>query len=185
MSLNQTNLLLPVSLQARIDPKQKWHYLTRGLFYRVIQQDKELLQDELDLPGWNQFKQLKLTIDPRGGGLSGQSPTLQFGIRGTELVFLARGERPYTLAVGKVDTRSAQLPLTTLMPGMQDKDLERLPQATLARWGEEIAQITPMVPKTRHLDWKRIGLWVVLLGGVAVLAFMVWSLLKPDKPEGA
>jgi hypothetical protein len=184
MPLEQTNLLLPVSLQSRIDPKQKWRHLTRGLFYRVIQQDKEMLQDELDLPGHNQLKQLKLIVDPRGGGLGGQSPTLQFGLRGTELVFLARGEQPYTLGVGKPDLQPAQLPLDTLMPGMQDKDVEQLPEATMVWSSEATARVTPVVAKTSHVDWKRIGLWVVLLAGVAVLAFMAWSLLKPARREG-
>ena len=183
MPLAQSNLLLPVSLSTRITSKQKWRYLARGLFYRVDQQDKELLEEELDLPGWNRIKQLKLVIDPRGGGMGGQIPAIQFGIRGTELVFLARGERPYTLAVGKADAQSAQLPLATLIPGEQGKDLEKLPEATLARWGEQAVDVVPIAGETSHIDWKRIGLWIVLLAGVALLGFMAWNLLKSGKSE--
>jgi hypothetical protein len=178
LPLQQSNLLLPVTLQVRTDPKQKWHLLSRGLFYRVSQQDKELLQDELDLPGWSRFKELKLTIDPRGGGLGGQAPTLQFGVRSTELVFLARGEQPYTLAVGKVDARSAQLPLATLMPGMQNESIDRLPRAKLVWSSAETVTAAPAPLQPSHWDWKRIGLWTVLLLGVGLLVLMAWSLLK-------
>jgi hypothetical protein len=181
LPLHQGNLLVPVTLQARLDPKQKWRPLTQGLFYRVTEQDKDLLQEELDLPGWSRLKELKLTIDPRGGGLGGQEPALQFGILGTELVFLARGEQPYTLAVGKPDARSAELPLATLKPGLEDGDLEQLPQATLA-WTH--ADIPPPGPvSARHgRDWHRIGLWAVLLAGVGLLVLMAWSLLRSNKP---
>ena len=183
LPLQQSNLLIPVTLLARTDPKQKWHPLSRGLFYRVNRQDKTLLQDELDLPGWSRFKELKLTIDPRGGGLGGQAPTLQFGVRSTELVFLARGEQPYTLAVGKQDARSAQLPLATLIPGMQDETLERLPRAKLAWESAETLAVTPVPMRPSQRDWKRIGLWTVLLVGVALLVLMAWSLIKSDKPK--
>jgi hypothetical protein len=181
LPLQQGNLLVPVTLKSRLDPKQKWRLLSQGLFYRVTHQGKDLLQEELDLPGWSRFKELKLTIDPRGGGLGGQSPTLQFGVRGSELVFLARGEQPYTLAVGKPDAESAQLPLATLKPGLEDGDLEQLPQAGLA-WTK--ANVTPPGPSpaTHGMDWQRIGLWAVLLTGVGLLVLMAWSLLRSNKP---
>ena len=181
LPLRQGNLLVPVTLQARLDPKQKWRPLSQGLFYRVTYQGKDLLQEELDLPGWSRFKELKLTIDPRGGGLGGQAPALQFGVRGTELVFLARGEQPYTLAVGKPDAKSAQLPLATLKPGLEAGDLEQLPGARLA-WTK--ASVTPPGPSpaTHGMDWQRIGLWAVLLTGVGLLVLMAWSLLRSNEP---
>jgi hypothetical protein len=170
--------LLPVTLQSRIDSKQKWQPLSRGLLYRVKRQDKELLQDELDLAGRSPIKELKLTIDPRGGGLGGQVPILQFGIRSTELVFLARGEQPYILAVGKRDARSAQLPLATLMPGLQDENIDQLPQAKLTWTDAETIRMTQSPAKPSQWDWKRIGLWSVLLLGVGLLVLMAWRLLR-------
>ncbi|MGD8931109.1 MAG: DUF3999 domain-containing protein [Chromatiales bacterium] len=183
MPMQQNNRLLPVTLQSRIDPKQKWQPLSRGLLYRVDQQNEVLLQHELDLPDWSRFKELKLTVDPRGGGLGGQLPALQFGLRGTELVFLARGEQPYTLAVGKPDVQSAQLPLATLMPGMQDQNIDGLPQVKLIWTDAETMTMSPATATPSHWDWKRIGLWVVLLLGVGLLVLMAWSLLRSSKAK--
>jgi hypothetical protein len=181
LPLEGDNLLLPVTLQARTDAKQRWYPLSRGLFYRVNREGKVLLQEELDLPGRQRIKELKLTVDPRGGGLGGQMPSLQFGVRGTELVFLARGEQPFTLAVGKVGAQTAQLPLDTLMPGMQAQTLDRLPVAKPAWTGIETAAATPPPVLPSPWNWRRIGLWTVLLAGVAVLALMAWNLLKSGR----
>ncbi|MCP3868746.1 MAG: DUF3999 domain-containing protein [Gammaproteobacteria bacterium] len=181
--LEQTNILLPVSLQARAERTMKWRHLKRGLLFRVIQQDKELQQNELDLPGWSQVKELKLTIDPRGGGVLGQSPKLLFAIRSTEVVFLARGDQPYLLAIGKAGSQAATLPLSTLMPGAQNKDLDKLPRAVLLENPGEPSPAAPVLPGVRGADWKLIGLWTVLVGGVAILVLMAWSLLRSNKPR--
>jgi len=181
LPLEGDNLLLPVTLQARTDGKQRWYPLSRGLFYRVNRQGKVLLQDELDLPGRQRIKELKLNVDARGGGLGGQMPRLQFGVRSTELVFLSRGAPPFTLAVGKAGAQTAQLPLGTLMPGMEAGAIDRLPVAKPTWSGIETAAATPPPVLASPWDWRRIGLWTVLLAGVAVLALMAWSLLKSGR----
>ena len=142
------------------------------------------MQDELELPGRARIKELKLQVDPRGGGFGGQVPLVLFGMRGTELVFLARGDSPYLLAVGKAGAQSADLPLSTLIPGSQDRDLDKLPEAKLATPIGVSTTQTPTSPAGAAPDWKRIGLWAVLLGGVLVLVLMAWSLLRSRKSEG-
>ena len=177
------NLLLPVTLQARTDRAHKWRELKRGLLYRITRQDLELLQDELDLPGRTLVKELRLRVDSRVGGFGSRVPQLLFGMRGTELVFLTRGDGPYLLAVGKAGAKSAALPLATLMPGSQDRDLDKLPEAKLATPIGVSDATTPTGVTDAGPDWKRVGLWAILLGGVLVLILMASSLLRSRNPE--
>ncbi|RRV29113.1 DUF3999 domain-containing protein [Pseudomonas sp. o96-267] len=179
ISLDESNTLAPVWFEARSREQDPWRALTSGMLYRLPQDGREVRLDELALPG-SPVRQLRLKVDARGGGLGQQPPTAAFAVRATQLVFLARGEPPYRLAVGRGDATSAALPISTLIP---DYSTERL--ASLARAEVDVSAAETVVetaPATAGTDWKRWGLWAVLLLGVALLAAMAASLLRrPEK----
>lgn len=131
VELKQPNTLAPVTLSGRSEVKQTWQPLSNGLLYRLSQNGKEVVQDELQLPG-QAVAQLRLQVDERGGGLGVEAPVLRVAVRATQLVFLARGEPPFTLALGNVSVKGANLPLSTLIPDYRDERLKTLGQATLA-----------------------------------------------------
>ena len=170
------NVLAPVSLASRGAGKLEWQPLTSGLLYRLPQDGKEVLQDEIALWGMP-VQQLRLRVDARGGGLGSQAPTIRVAVRGTQVVFLARGSAPYRLAVGDATARSAALPLGTLIPGYEPKRLASLGRASAP---EEVPAAVRQAADAAQsaADWKRIGLWAVLLLGVALLGGMAFSLLR-------
>jgi hypothetical protein len=47
----------------------------------------------------------------------------------------------------------------------------------------ETMTMSPATATPSHWDWKRIGLWVVLLLGVGLLVLMAWSLLRSSKAK--
>lgn len=179
ISLDEPNTLAPVWFEARSREQDPWRALTSGVLYRLPQDGREVRLDELALPG-SPVRQLRLKVDARGGGLGQQPPTAAFAVRATQLVFLARGEPPYLLAVGRGDASSAALPISTLIP---DYSAERL--ASLARAEVDVSAAQTAIanaPAAPNADWKRWGLWAVLLLGVALLAVMAASLLRrPEK----
>lgn len=176
VELKQPNTLAPVTLSGRSEVKQTWQPLSNGLLYRLSQNGKEVVQDELQLPG-QAVAQLRLQLDERGGGLGVEAPVLRVAVRATQLVFLARGEPPFTLALGNVSVKGANLPLSTLIPDYRDERLKTLGQATLA--GEIAVKPAAIaaLPDTGP-DLKKLGLWAVLLLGVAALGAMAYSLLR-------
>ncbi|NWA18564.1 DUF3999 family protein, partial [Pseudomonas gingeri] len=115
--------------------------------------------------------------DERGGGLGVEAPTLSFAVRATQLVFLARGEPPFTLVLGNPSVKGANLPLSTLIPDYSAERLAGLGQAKVA--GEAVVT-SPAVaaPVDAGPNWKKLGLWAVLLLGVAALGAMAYSLLR-------
>ncbi|UTW09593.1 DUF3999 domain-containing protein [Pseudomonas benzenivorans] len=172
LELGQDNRLVPVRVSGRGGGQGRWRTLGSGLLYRLPEPEGEQRQDELALPGVA-VQQLRLQVDARGGGL-GAAPFLRIGVRATHLVFLGRGSPPYRLALGNADAVSAALPLETLIPGFRPQRLEQLASAEVVAG----AKVQAMSPPGSAPDWKRWGLWVVLLLGVAVLGLMAASLLR-------
>ncbi len=179
IDLKEANTLAPATLYGRRESSLPWQTLNNGLLYRLTQNGQDVQQNELQVPGQT-VQQLKLAVDERGGGLGAEAPTLAFAVRGTQLVFLARGAGPYTLALGNPSATAANLPLTTLIPDYSPQRLRELGQA-------KVEGATPLPPATATSpaaavaggpDWKKIGLWAVLLLGVLALGGMAVSLLR-------
>lgn len=183
VELSQPNSLAPVTLSGRRDSSLPWQPLSSGLLYRLTQSGQDVVQNELQLSGQT-VQQLKLTVDERGGGLGAEAPTVKFAVRSTQLVFLARGAGPYTLALGSATVKAANLPLSTLIPDYSAAKWAALGRATV----DNGAVVTPTstVTSTSQVgtNWKKFGLWAVLLLSVLFLAAMAFSLLRkpPVKP---
>ncbi|MGE7814542.1 DUF3999 domain-containing protein [Pseudomonas sivasensis] len=181
IELKQPNTLAPVTLAGRSDAKQLWQPLNKGLLYRLTQNGQDVVQDELQLPG-QVVTELKLQVDERGGGLGADAPALRFAVRATQLVFLARGEPPFSLALGNASVKAASLPLSTLIPDYSAERLNTLGQAKVVG-GVAVASPVVVAAVEDGPNWKKLGLWAVLLLGVAALGAMAYSLLR--KPPAA
>ncbi|WP_137820514.1 DUF3999 domain-containing protein [Pseudomonas sp. 2FG] len=177
VELTQPNTLAPVILSGRRDGQVQWQPLARGLLYRLPQNGAEVTRNELELPA-QRVQQLRLQVDERGGGLGSAVPQLRVGLRATQVVFLARGTPPYVLALGNAAAQAANLPLTTLIPGYDDERLAKLGVAQAGAEPQVQAAVESSAVQTASFDWKRLGLWSVLLLGVALLVLMSWSLLR-------
>lgn len=178
INIEQANSLAPAMLYGRRDNKAPWRMIGDGLLYRLTQNGQDVAQDEMELPG-DVFQQLKLEVDERGGGLGPQSPELSVAVRATQLVFLGRGAPPYSLALGNDSVPGANLPLATLIPGMTEQTLATLGSATLA--STPVTASPAPVAIDEGIDWKRAGLWAVLVLGVIFLGWMALSTLSASK----
>ncbi|WP_447753362.1 DUF3999 domain-containing protein [Pseudomonas nicosulfuronedens] len=181
--LQQDNTLAPVVISGRHDGNVQWTALARGVLYRLPGQGGEVTQEELELPG-SALSQLRLQVDSRGGGLGGTTAHLSVGVRATELVFLARGGAPYELAVGSGSITDGSLPLTTLVPGYEPKRLAAMGEARLKGTLQVPATQLPSNQAKADTNWKRYGLWALLLAGVGLLALMALSLLRSNRQAG-
>ena len=103
----------------------------------------------------------------------------QLGVRAAlaSLVFGAQGTPPYTLWAGDATAASSALPVTRLVPALDD-ERERFGRATLGPWQEapEVAQAAKA--QAQWLALRPWLLWATLLLGVAGLGAMVWKLAR-------
>jgi hypothetical protein len=182
--LPDANTVAPAVFEARLRRDEDWRPVANQTLYRIRQQERELASPALE-PGLVTARYWRLRVDPRAGGLGATPPVLRAGWRPQQVVFVARGQGPWQLAWGRRSAPAAQLPLGTLLPGYRDGDENRL---AAARTGTVVALSGRDVPPpgaddTAPRDWKRWLLWGVLLAGVAMLAAMAHSLLRPPRPK--
>ena len=176
----QANSLAPGTLYGRLDSKKPWQAIGSGLLYRLTQNGQDVTQSEIQLAGYP-VRELKLEVDERGGGLGPEAPKLHFAVPVTQIVFLARGNGPFTLAIGNPTATAANLPISTLIPDYSPQKLASL--STAAPTKAPVMSLTPLAPAPPVIDWKRIGLWALLLLGVVFLGWMALSTLRAAPPK--
>ena len=174
IAIAQPNSLAPGTLYGRLDDQQPWQVVSNGLLYRLAQGNGDVVQDQLQLSG-QVVRQLKLEVDDRGGGLGEHAPQLSVAVQATQVVFLARGDGPFTLAVGNAQAKAASLPLTTLIPDFVPQRLATLGIAHPTKAPVADMATPVIVASATEVDFKRLGLWAVLVTGVLLLGWMAFS----------
>lgn len=115
-------------------------------------------------------------------------PTLRISWEPANIVFLAAGLKPYSLAVGRDAANSAAVNIANVAPGFGPAELTDIEHATIG----QVLQQRAATPVTSEADMAAVSargrtviLWGVLVVGVLALALMVRHLLKqmPAAPQ--
>ncbi len=172
LQLPQENTVIPVQVFSRNDPGDKWMPVAATVAYRLKQDGRELASPALAL-GTDTRRYWLLRLNTKAGGIGAGSLGVKAGWTPRELVFNARGSGPFRIAYGNARAEPGSLPLETLVPGMRT---EREPKIALAATGapQKLAGEAATAPRA---DVRKWGLWVALLIGVALLAWMAWRLI--------
>lgn len=173
IDIAQANSLAPATLYGRLDSKDPWEPIGSGLLYHLMQSGENMVQDEIQLPG-KVVRQLRLEVDERGGGLGAQAPQMRFAMRATQMVFQAQGTGPFSLAVGNANAAAASVPLSTLIPDNNPQKMASLGRADPDTAPIKAAAAAP-VATVESVDWKRAGLWGVLVLGFVLLGWIAVS----------
>lgn len=177
IALPEGNALLPLEILQPDQAKRHWPSIARSVVYRINSNGREWMQDEVALSGqW--LKEFIVRIDPRSSkGVN--VPNVQIGIAPEQVVFLAEGAPPFTLAVGQAKTATAALPLSMLVPGFGSANAPQIAEATLDHATvSAVAASSPGVVAITPADWKKIALWGLLVAGVLAMGAMAWQLVR-------
>lgn len=176
VALPAGNALLPVQIIVPQGDRRHWYSVAHGVAYRIASNEQEWLQNEIALPGtW--LQSFIVRLDPRSS-LSAQAPQIELAIQPEQIVFLAEGSAPYTLALGHQKLASAALPLATLVPRLGEKDAQPIIEATLEiQQAPSHTNLKSAAPLANR-DWEKIALWGVLIAGVLAMGLMAWQLLR-------
>ena len=115
-------------------------------------------------------------IDPDKGGLGATLPQLEVHWRAAELVFVARGEEPFSLAFGNREAKSALLPVASVMPGYEPHAEMKLPAATVGTVTRATGTAGAWPAWLEDVPPRKLALWALLVGAVVVLGVMAWRL---------
>jgi hypothetical protein len=174
LSTPRDNTLLPVRVLGRNDNAQPWVILGQTVVYRLGSGDA-MTNPPLEIHGAS-VRQLRI-VATNGAAVAPAQLRAEAEFAPRQLVFLASGSPPFTLAAGRTRTDPAALPAATLVGMLGSQKAGELPVAKLGA-------VTEAPPAEAEAGWlpgvanKTTALWAVLLIGVAVLGGVAWSLAR-------
>lgn len=173
LALPEPNSALTIELLSRANRSGPWHPVTEREFYRVGTGVANRTNAPVDIPvNFDRFW-LARQVRPT-------APIAPLQLQATwdtqEVLFLARGPGPFTLAYGNAAANQGSVPLDTLL---QDVTI------TLAGAGPSfvLGGAERLRPSHNPL-WKMAVLWIALGAGVLVLGWMAYRLSR-DLASGA
>jgi hypothetical protein len=169
-----------VTVKSRPDASSDWVLRYSGLFY-ALQESNEVVRTPPARIGTTTDRYWMLETSRDGGWRTGRAPRLRIGWHPHELVFVAQGAPPYTLAYGSARVGAADAPVDALLATLDDPGGTRVRPATLDEprvLGGASALEPP--PPTR-----RIVLWTVLVGAVVALAWLALRALRETARDPA
>lgn len=180
LHLPEANSFDRATIESRPTPESPWRHVASGEFYRLDLQGSGLHNPLLRCatttdPWWR----LTLTAGATPITAADKLPQLRLGWQADELLFLGRGQGPYTLAFGSgrssnaVGAQDALIRTALQQPGSETRIQQIEPGPIHALGGEQALQ-----PPPATIPWQRILLWLVLVAGVALLALMARSMYR-------
>jgi hypothetical protein len=172
LELPEQNTIVEITLFSRGQSGGEWRMIVSSGFYRLRGAGPDLVNGPVII-GANTDRYWRARVDTRGGGLGSGVPKLKVGWLPHDVVFLARGSGPFTLAYGMADAERGVAGFPTLPKGTNVQRASLADQETLG--GDE--RLKPH-PKSLDLFSKTFILWGVLAIGVGLLTLMALRLLR-------
>jgi hypothetical protein len=115
----------------------------------------------------------------KGGGWGAGLPELEIAYHPQQLIFLARGEAPFTLAFGRHDALPSTFASEELLAFLPESERAVLPRSDVDTSAPRILSgEAARVPPPPPLPLRRYVLWSVLVLGVGALAIAAWRLVR-------
>jgi hypothetical protein len=157
------------------DVETPWRWLAQGKFYRLQYEAQEIHNQPLIIaPTTDRYWSIR--FDAQASGFKEKSPQLKIAWLPVKIVFLARGKAPYLFAFGDASADAAETSLTSVLATNNTAAKIQVAHAHILGV-EEIGGVARL-QITRHRDWKTVALWLSLLIGVTLLAWMAIRLLR-------
>ncbi len=165
------NALMPVRILTRARAGDPWQPIASTVVYRLAGSNgTDSVNPSLPI---NAYLASQLRIEAlRGYSLTGVALTLALEYPPLQVLFVATGDGPFTLATGSAGVDTAALPVATLMPSYVAGAEFALPtlQAVSNTSGtgtKSTAALSELFNRSTLL-WAVLGLAVLVLGGLAI-----------------
>lgn len=172
----EPNTLLDIQLDSARDPGGPWRRRHSGLVYRL--DHGGTLRSGPIAWGIGEERHLRVTVSPKGGGDRQATPEIDLSWRPAQLLFVARGDAPYTLVYGRRGAPDTAFDANRIVRLAGDEGA-RLDDATatlgppMVLAGDRAYEAPP-----KPVAWRQLALWAVLLMTVATVLGMSFRLLR-------
>jgi hypothetical protein len=172
--------VIPVILYSRHSVSKRWRWRTRTLGYR-LQQNGGYTEGNPDIIAKTHDPLWRADLDKRTR--SSSLPRLQIGWVPEEVVFVARGAGPFTLAVGASSVSPVWLSPRQVIPGFGTDKAAAVIPARILPGGTTIEAVSRSSgPWSSGSNWV---LWGALMLGVVVLGLMARGLWRDIRFEAS
>lgn len=182
---SQQNLLINIELSSRPKETHAWSRRYHGLFYKLLKEDDAMLISpaiSFDTTS-DRYWHLKQT---GGGNVFDQSiPVLELGWIPHMLTFVAQGQAPYLIAYGNASIEPQQQAIDPLLLSIQNGEPRVLIKTANTTQSFSLGGDDQLVPPAAPYPWRKLLLWLVLIAGTALLAWMTWRLSRDLSPPNA
>lgn len=179
VTLPADNTLAPVTLSTRESPAQPWHLQSKGVIYRLSVDGHRWTSPDIALNGQPITSVRLETRVPEGMGSA--PPHLSIGLTPRQLIFLARGPGPYTLALGNARADTQPITADVLIPGFETRNAPPIADASIGPIAISPLTAAASAPAAIAAPRRKAILWGVLILGVAVMAVMAFTLLRKTR----
>jgi hypothetical protein len=176
--LPENNTIVNAELFASRSRQGPWDSVARARLYRIAGPEAELTGPTLEVARRND-RYYQLRVEATGGGLGAGAPKLVTYHAPDQLLFLRRGEGPFTLAYGRYKAQHTRFEADDLLSLSPDKPTPTA-EGTLGELktlGGKERMVEPKAPP----PYKTYAVWAVLIAGVALLGTIALRLARTSK----
>ncbi|WP_339134880.1 MAG: DUF3999 domain-containing protein [Candidatus Electrothrix sp. GW3-4] len=172
--LPEQNALSQVAVFSRADQEASWRRRASVLVYRLTVDGLNLDSGTIAIKRttdryWRLELEANSAID--------QAPTLELGWLPGQLVFLAQGKKPYTLAYGRVGLEAAGSQVDRLLKVVDPQNEKKL-VAPAQTGAQKVLGGEARLEVAQDMPWGRWLLWAVLVSGVMIVGVMALKLYR-------
>jgi hypothetical protein len=181
LQIDSGNLVLPAMLGSYVVVRRtgelRFSPAVRSTFFRLEKDGQTRMSNDISAPSWIGERWVLRFDEPPP-----VKPALRLSWVPATLVFVAGGTPPYKLAVGRDKAAPAQRDINEVAPGFSPAELRTLDRATAGPVQEQLEALASAAKRasadSSAAQNRLMILWGVLVLGVALVAGMVWRLLR-------
>ena len=163
-----------VTVLSRATPEAAWQARHRGLFYSLQEATGAIRSEPArTAPTLDRYWSLQ-RADGREWAPA-RAPRLKVGWHPHEIVFVAQGAAPFTLAYGSARVGPADAPVEALLARLDESDRTNQVRTATLDSPRTLGGADALTPPT---PVRRLVLWGVLVAAVVVLAFLAFRLFR-------
>ena len=164
-----------VTVSSRAGRTEEGQTRHTGLFYTLTEGGTRLTSAAARI-AWTDDRYWTLETT-RDGGWGGRLPRLKLGWHPQELLFMAQGAGPYTLAYGSGRAGPPDAPIDAVLDNLDEESRGRIREATLGEPYDLGGAEALNAPRS----WRREVLWAVLVGAVLILGVFAMRLFREPR----
>ena len=183
--MSESNTVIAAEIEARPGVDVPFSPLYRGTFYRLEHAGTEVQSAAVAITPRHQ-RYIRVRIAPRGGGLGSGGIALRAHVIPEQLLFVARGEGPFSLAFGRFGASVSAFNDAELLNLVGSAAGDLPPSSVAAGPVVKVGGAAVLRPPTPEKNHAKLVLWGVLGAAVLLLAGLSYMLFRrlnnPESP---